>query len=516
MAATSSSSFSRPLLIGDIFRRNRETVPDRIAATLGERSITHEHLDQLGNQMAWTLRALGIGRGDRVVTWADTSLDVLPLFVALSKLGAVFAPVNARLGAEEAAAVVALARPSLLLVDAARADHVAQVARLARVPTWGLIEATSGRPPPNALDLSEEGLSPRTEDVRDSSLRETDPHVLFFTSGSTGRPKGVVLSHRANYLRSFQGVFRDSPEKTVCMFPLFHMAAFTLALSAWQTRGEITFVAQAGADEILGAIERRQANRFYGIPLIWNRILDVPVDRYDLSSLRELDTGTQAVPPELVVKLKERFPGTATRIYYGSTEVGSGTTLPDAEVLSKPGSVGPASPAAELKLSEVGEICIRSPYLFDGYFDAPDATAAAFDEDGWFLTGDLGELDADGYLSIVGRLKDLIRSGGESVAPSEVEQALADCEGIAEVAVVGVPDPNWGEVVAAVVVASPGATPCLADVQQHCEKRLAGFKKPRRLALVEEIPRTEATKQVHRPLLVERLQSGALAVETES
>ena len=513
MAATPKP---RPLLIGDIFRRNLETVPEWAAASLGDTTLSHARLDRLGNQMAWTLRALGIGRGDRVVTWADTCLEVLPLFVALAKLGAVFAPVNARLGPEEAAAVVALARPSLLLVDTPRVGAAAQVARLARVPTWGLIDAAGGSPPPNALDLSEEGLSPRTEDCQEPSLRETDPHVLFFTSGSTGRPKGVMLSHRANYLRSFQGVFRDEPEKTVCMFPLFHMAAFTLGLSAWQTRGEITFVQQASAEEILAAVQQRQANRFYGIPLIWNRILQVPPDRYDLSSLRELDTGTQAVPPELVVELKERFPGTATRIYYGSTEVGSATTLPDADVLRKPGSVGPASPAAELKLSDEGEICVRSPYLFDGYFDDPDATLAAFDEDGWFKTGDLGELDADGYLSIVGRKKDVIRSGGESVAPSEVEEVLRNCAGIADVAIVGVPDAAWGEVVVAVVVASEGAAPGLADLQKHCDGRLAGFKKPRRLALVDVIPRTDATSQVQRPLLIERLQSGALSVESEA
>jgi acyl-CoA synthetase (AMP-forming)/AMP-acid ligase II len=337
-------------------------------------------------------------------------------------------------------------------------------------------------------------------------LRETDPHVIFFTSGSTGRPKGVVLSHRANYLRSFQGVFRDDPEISVCMFPLFHMAAFTLALSAWQTRGEIALVESATAEQILETVERRRANRLYCIPAVWHRILEADTTRFDLASLRELDTGTSATPIELIRALKARFPGTRTRIYYGSTEVGSATTLGDADVLRKPGSVGPPSPGVDLKLTEAGEICVRSAYLMDGYFEDPESTAAAL-RDGWFHTGDTGAFDEDGYLSIQGRLKELIRSGGESIAPSEVETALRDHPGVAEIAVIGLPDPQWGEIVCAVVVPKPGASPELGDLQKHCGERLAGFKKPRRLELVDALPRTPATGQVQRALLAVQLGS---------
>ena len=327
---------------------------------------------------------------------------------------------------------------------------------------------------------------------------------MFFTSGSTGRSKGVVLSHRANYLRSFQGVFRDVPEISVCMFPLFHMAGFTLALSAWQTRGEIALVPDASADAILAAVERRRANRLYCIPSIWQRILSAGPERWDGSSLRELDTGTSAVPIEMIRALKQAFPGTTTRVYYGSTECGSAAALPDADVLRKPGSVGPPSPGVELRIAASGEILVRSAYLMDGYFDDPAATGAAL-RDGWFHTGDLGELDAEGYLSVVGRIKEVIRTGGESVAPAVVEAVLAAHSAVAEVAVVGIPDPQWGEVVCAVVVAAPGAAPTLADLQRHCEGRLAGFKKPRRLELAQTLPRTAATGQVQRTLLVQQV-----------
>jgi acyl-CoA synthetase (AMP-forming)/AMP-acid ligase II len=482
-------------------------VPDRVAASLGRASLTHAALDRDANRLAWALREQGIGHGDRVLSWADTSLHVLPLFAALAKLGAVFAPLNARLGAAEAAEVAGLARGSLLAVDLAHADHADQVARKAGIPRTACYADTP-------IDRAKLVLDParvpdRSDELTEPLLRETDPHVLFFTSGSTGQPKGVVLSHRANYLRSFHGVFRDTPERSVCMFPLFHMAAFTLALSAWQTRGEIAFVDSASAEDILDAVERRRANRLYCIPLVWSRILEVDTSRWDLSSLVELDTGTSATPIELLRELKQRFPDSATRVYYGSTEVGSATTLSDADVLRKPGSVGPPAPGVDLQLSPDGEILIRSAYMFDGYFDDDAATAQAL-RGGWFHTGDRGALDDEGYLSIVGRLKELIRTGGETVAPSEVEAALSDTPGVAELAIVGVPDVQWGEVVCAVVVPEADASVSLDALKQHAEGRIAGFKKPRRLAIAEALPRTAATGQVQRALLVEQIASGRL------
>ncbi len=492
------------LLVGEIFRRNAEAVPERPAAALGGRMFTHRALDDAGNRVAWALRERGIGHGDRVVTWADTSLDVLPVFVALAKLGAVFAPLNARLGANEAADVGRLARGSLLVVDAERAGVASAVADACGIPA---VASLPGGDVGLVLDPARLPACGAAPD--EPALGEDDPHVIFFTSGSTGRPKGVVLSHRANWLRGFQGVFRDEPEISVCMFPLFHMAAFTLALAAWQTRGEIVFVETATSAALLDAIERHRANRFYGIPLVWSRILAEDTGRWDLSSLRELDTGTSATPIELIRALKERFPGTRTRIYYGSTEVGSATMLSDADVLSKPGSVGPASPYVDLRLSDEGEILVRSPYLMSGYFDDDEATAAALAE-GWFHTGDLGALDADGCLSIVGRKKEIIRTGGESVSPAEVEGVLSDAPGVAEISIVGVPDSEWGEVVCAVVVPRDGEVPSLAALHAHGEGRLAGFKKPRRLVCVDALPRTAATGQVQRTLLVERIASGQL------
>jgi acyl-CoA synthetase (AMP-forming)/AMP-acid ligase II len=500
--------------VGEILRRAAEAVPDAPCASMGDVVLRYGDLEVASNRMARALREeLGIGYGDRVVCWSDTALEVLPLFGAVARLGAVFAPLNARLGPDEAAAVAALAKGTLLVTDAQRASAARQVAQAAGIPRIAAL-ATGGAESLDSeiLVLDPAELPDSATPIDEPRLLETDPHVIFFTSGSTGRPKGVVLPHRVNWLRGYQGVFRDEPERSVCMYPLFHMAAFTLAISAWQTRGEIIF-AEPRAPALLEAVERRRANRMNCLPLVWKRILEEDTRRYDLSSLVQLDTGTSATPIELLREMKARFPDCAVRIYYGSTEVGSAAALADADVLRKPGSVGRASVSVDLRLApEDGEILVRSPFLADGYFDDPEATAAAIDE-GWFRTGDLGSFDDEGYLSIVGRKKELLRTGGESVSPSEVEGVLRNAPGVAEIAIVGLPDPDWGELLCAAVVPQPGAEVTLEALRAHCEGKLAGFKKPRRIARVESFPRTAATSQVQRTLLVEQILAGGLAEE---
>jgi fatty-acyl-CoA synthase len=519
-------SNARKLLIGDIIRRAAEAVPEAPAACVGSESdgyseLSYFELERDANRLALALRSeLGIGLGDRVLGWADTSIEVLPLFVALAKLGAVFAPLNARLGAAEAGEVAALARGALLVVDSDHAAGAELLAKTAGLDRWALLPVgDAGRQAverdiggqPDRLVLDARLLPDPPGPIEEPDLEETDSHVIFFTSGSTGRPKGVVLSHRTNWLRGFQGVFRDEPERTVCMFPLFHMAAFTLAIAAWQTRGEVTYT-DSSAESLLAACEARRANRLYGLPLVWKRIVETDESRWDLSSLVQLDSGTSATPIELIEAMKAQFPRAKVRIYYGSTEVGSATALADVDVLRKPGSVGIASVHADVRLAEDGEICVQGPFLMDGYFDDPETTEASFD-DGWFRMGDVGAIDDEGYFSIVGRKKEILRTGGESVSPNEVEGVLRDAPGVEEVAIVGLPDPDWGEVLCAAIVPAPGALVTLSGLRGYCDGKIAGFKKPRRIALMDSFPRTAATSQVQRTLLVEQIMTQGLASE---
>jgi acyl-CoA synthetase (AMP-forming)/AMP-acid ligase II len=257
------------------------------------------------------------------------------------------------------------------------------------------------------------------------------------------------------------------------------------------------------------AIERHRATRLNGIPAIWRRLLDYLAQpegrRADLTSVRVADTGTSATPIELLEAIRTALPNAALRVFYGSTEAGPVAMLEDRDIARKPGSCGVVVPATEARLGPGGEVLVRGPLLFDGYFEDPSSTNDAFD-DGWFRTGDLAERDGDGYLTIIGRARDVIRTGGETVAPSEVEQALAGHPSVADVAVVGLPDVQWGEIVCAVVVTAEGCDPPeLDDLRAYCANRLARFKHPRRLAVVDRIPRTESTNQVQRRLLTERL-----------
>ncbi len=479
------------LLIGNVLRHAARYTPRRLAATLGDAELTFVKLDESANRVAHILAGMGVGHGDRVAWWGDTSLEALPIFFALAKLGAVFAPVNARLGPEEAAAVIGYARPRVLVTDDAHAE---------------LVQAID-TPTATHAHLFDEATRARAGDIESPALDERDPHVIFFTSGSTGRAKGVVLSHRASCLRSFPPLAADSDGGTVCMFPLFHMAGWSLGLGCWQSRRPIHFVHVPDAETLLETVERRGATRIYLIPAVWARVLEHGVAKHDVSSLVEADTGTSATPPELVTAIRDALPHTVTRIFYGSTEAGPGTVLAHADLERKPGSVGLPQPGVDVRLDD-GEVCIRSDLLMDGYFDQPDATAEAL-RDGWYHTGDLGSLDYEGYLSIVGRARDVIRTGGETVAPAEVESVLATYPGVREVAVVGVPDSQWGEIVCAVVVPEPGAGDLidLDKLRDHSDNSLAGFKQPRRVEIVDELPRTTATGQVQRTLLVERIAS---------
>jgi len=482
------------LLVGEILGNAARVDPSTVAATHGDDSLTFRALDVAANQVAHVLDGAGVRVADRLVWWGETSLGAIPVFGALARLGAVFAPVNARLGLDEALPIVELARPRTLLTDGAHDEVGRELAARLGVAHIGseLAELAAHAPvsPPNVAGPA-----------------ERDPHVIFFTSGSTGRPKGVVLSHRANWLRSYPGATSDpGGSGVVCMFPLFHMAGWTIALGAWQGRRPIHFAPPDPA-QLLETVQHHRAGRLYAIPAVWARILEHGVTGYDLSTLREADTGTSATPPELIAAIREALPHTVTRIFYGSTEAGPATVLPHADLFAKPAGVGRPQPGCDVRLSETGEVCVRSPFLMDGYFDDPEATADAL-RDGWYHTGDLGAFDADGYLSIVGRARDVIRSGGETISPVEVEQALGAHPAVAEVAVVGVPDPSWGEIVTACVVLRPGSeAPDVDSVRAWCADRLASFKHPRRVVVLDALPRTPATGQVQRTLIVERLTS---------
>ncbi len=484
------------LLVGEIFRQCARAVPQRLAVAVGGEELTFAQLDERSDRAAdWLIRRTR--PGDRVVMWASTCVDAAVLFAATSKAGVVFCPLNQAAAEAEVDEALAVVEPTVIVASGDR--HAAAVRLGSRfgsaVIDW---EGLAGHDPGSG--------SPVT--VPEFSDRESQ--LMVFTSGTTGAPKAAMVSHRAQFLRTHPGAQFEPRGRSVCVYPLFHVAPWLIALQQWHARDGVVFTTDTNPGTIATAVADHGATRLNMIPALWRRMIE-HLDGVDpavgpLATLRFADTGTSATPLALLQAIRGLVVDADVRVFYGSTEAGNVCGLEDRDIDAKPGSIGVPSVSTDLRLDGTGQLLVRSPLLFDGYFNNPSETEAAF-EAGWYRTGDLAEVDDDGYFCIVGRVSDLIRSGGEAVAPSEVEGVLADAAGVADVVVVGIPDPRWGEVVCAVVVAEPGHTPELADLQSRCEGRLSSFKHPRRLVLVDEIPRTQTTGQPQRPLIVELVTS---------
>jgi acyl-CoA synthetase (AMP-forming)/AMP-acid ligase II len=470
------------LRIGDLVSVTTGRAPGRVAASMGDRRVTYAELDASTEQLVRALSKRGVEAGHRVVWWGETSLDAIALWFALAKLGAVCVPLNPRFTSEEAGPMLDVADPALVVGDGTRTGQV---------------------------DLAELLALPATTGISLPRIDENEPHVIFFTSGSSGQPKGVELSHRASRLRTLGDASMWPSGALVCMFPQFHMAGWFAPMTVWASADEVVYVERAEAGALLAAVHERRAVRLYAIPAVWRRILEADRSPYDLSCLRYCDTGTSSTTPELLSAIADAFPGTQTSITYGSTEAGGVCRLWPQDIHRKPGSVGPPALGSEVRLSEDGELLVRNPVLMNGYFRDPEATAAAL-VDGWFHTGDLAERDDEGYYSIVGRAKEVIRTGGETVAPVEVDNVVLSIPGVVDAGVAGVPDDDWGELITAFVVLEPGCSLDLATVRRHCEGRLASYKHPRRLVVVDALPRTGATHQIQRRVLVEWAQASSV------
>jgi len=492
--------------IHDILTRNARLEPDRIAATLGEERRTFGELDERANRAAHRLATEGVAHRDRVVWWGPTDLAALEVCYGVTRAGGALAPVNPAFGEQEAAAALTELRPRLVVAHPDCED----AARAVATPL-GLGVVVTG---PDWLQGAATTVLPRVGDAEDTC-------TVFLTSGSTGVSKAAELSHRASWLRAVAREHQTGAPGVageVVMFGYFHMAGWWMTEHAWAVDRPAHLVHHADADELLWAVDRWQASSLYCIPAVWERILDAgggaDASRRGGSlrgrSLKEVLTGTSRVDLALVGALRDRFPGAWMSVAYGSTEIGRGAVLVDGDIEARPGSVGLPPPAVDACIDADGELLLRGPTMFTGYLGRPDATAAAIDADGWYHTGDLATADGDGYLTITGRRSEGIRSGGEWIAPVEVETAVRTHPAVADVGVVGLPDPQWGEVVCAAIVPRPGMeVPTVDELRAHVAPMLVGPKQPRVVVEVAHVPRTDATGQIRRAHLQRRLVAGA-------
>lgn len=491
------------LHIADLLRTAAAVNPRGVAATLGDRQVTFAELDASADRLAVALTAAGVERGDMVAWWSPPSLTSIAGFAATARAGAVFTSLNPAFADSEALGALDYLQPRLLVAGAGIAERAS-----ALFGGQAVAVDSAGTPPlPRLEDMAASPAHPPAG----PDLDESDPHIVYLTSGTTGTPKGVVVTHRASWLRAFPGgsTFADGLRGEggiLAAFPLFHYGGWHFVLEAWHHRCAFHACERFDGETIARVASSRRPSAMYCIPAVWDRVLDAARED-DLLSVLHADTGTSAAPPDLISRIKRRLPHATTSVLYGSSEGGHHTTLFDWELEDHPGSVGRAAPPGAVRVDAEGEILYRSPTVMTGYLNRPDETAEAL-RDGWYRTGDLGMIDDDGYLYITGRVREVIRTGGETVSPAEVEAALRGVPGVEDVAVVGLPDPKWGEVVTAAVVRSAGGPePDLARLRRHLVERLAAFKHPRAVVVVDRIPRTPATGQVQRTLLRELLTS---------
>jgi fatty-acyl-CoA synthase len=492
--------------LSDLIARNADFTPDKIALRFGGRNFTYA---QFAVRIAVAARALksqlGIAHGDRVAVLAANHPDYLVLLYACARLGAMLVPINWRLATPEQIFILTDASVKALVVEQAFADIVAPLA--AALPEAHVVGLNFSRDNVPSFDFLLAGAG---GDGRNAHTDFSSPLLIVYTSGTTGRPKGAVLRQEAllwNGVMSQHMHDLTAHDHVLTVLPLFHVGGLNIQTTpALQLGATVTLHARFAPGPTLDAIATERPSLIVLVPATIQALIEHPgwADT-DVSSLRAVTTGSTQVPQPLVDAVTTR--GVPVLQVYGSTE-----TSPIAVYtrlggdLSRPGSTGLPGLACEARIvddagrevphGEHGEVVVRGPNVLFEYWGNAAATAEALRE-GWFHTGDIGTRDADGYLYIHDRKNNVIISGAENIYPAEIERVLAHHSAVAEVAVIGRPDPKWQEVPVAYVVPRAGVVADAEALKHHVAEHLARFKVPRDIVFVDSLPKTALGKVQH-------------------
>jgi acyl-CoA synthetase (AMP-forming)/AMP-acid ligase II len=493
-----------------------EREPDGLALVDGDRSWTFAELAAEVDAMAAALGAV-TDPGERIAILSTNRAEHVVAYYAAPTAGAVLTMVSWRLHPEEWSATLEHAGASVVLAEGPLIERLAS--RLDHAPTVRLVVALEASVPdvelPPQVELTTLDALVAARDP--AVLPDVEPHDvawLIYTSGTTGRPKGAMLTHRS-LLAAAVGTALARPvaaDDVYCFpFPLCHVAGYNVVVFHLHAR-PVVLLDRFEVASFLHAVEAHRVTSASLAPTMLAMILDQPgLDDADLSSLRAVGYGASAIAPGLLRRVVDRL-GVDLSQGYGMTELSGNAVFLDAAAHRRAvagedrllTAAGRPSPMVAIRIvdddglplptDEVGEIAVRGEQVCAGYWRDPEATRAARTHDGWFRTGDLGRVDADGWLHVVDRKKDVIVSGGENVASREVEDVLAEHHAVREVAVIGVPDDRWGERVAAVVARRPGREVTGDELVAHVREHLAGFKVPRLVAFVDELPKNASGK----------------------
>lgn len=513
---TTAIARARRHSVGDLLHRTARRYPDKLAVVAGDRRVTYREFDVAVNRAAHALTARGLAKGDRLALLSHNSWQYAVLAFATAKLGVVLVPVNFMLGPDEIAYILRHSGASGMVAEDALAPTAEKALETAGVTggVRGWIPLSGAAPSSGWEDVDgwwQEGPDAAPEVL----VGDDDPLRLMYTSGTESRPKGVMLSSRsliAQYVSCAIDGGMSPDDVELHSLPMYHCAQLDCFFSVDVYLGATSIIVP-GPDPatLLATIARERVTKLFCPPTVWISLLRHPdFDSTDLSSLRKGYYGASPMPVEVLRELQRRLPDVALWNFYGQTEMAPlATILRPHEQLTRAGSAGRASLNVETMLvddtgspvppGEVGEIVHRSPHAALGYYNDEEKTAEAF-AGGWFHSGDLGVMTEDGYLSVVDRKKDMIKTGGENVASREIEEAIYELDGVAEVAVFGISHPHWIEAVTAVVVAKPGVSLTAEDVEAHSRARLAGYKRPKYVVLADALPKNPSGKILKREL----------------
>ncbi|QII05491.1 acyl-CoA synthetase [Rhodococcoides fascians A25f] len=495
------SSGTRVNTVDGVLRRSAAKFPDRLAVTFEGRSHTYRELDTAVTRAARRLRAMGLEKGDRVAAYGVNSDAYVVAFLACVRAGLVHVPINYALVGEELQYLLDQSGSRAVLVDPALApilDSVRTNLSIEHVVSLPDVLGTDG----DSSDL-------------DSAAESTDLAQLLYTSGTTSKPKGAMMSHGAlvaEYVSCVIALGFTQDDDPLLVMPMYHSAGMHVFMLPYLSVGAtVRLMRRPDVPEILRRIEEEKIKSLFLAPTVWVPLANHPdLETRDLSSLKKAQYGSSIMPVTVLTRLRERYPDIEFYNCFGQSEIGPlATVLLPAEHEARPASCGRAVFFVETRVvdadgndvpdGEPGEILYRSPQLCDGYWDKPEATADAF-SDGWFHSGDLVTRDAEGFITVVDRIKDVINTGGILVASREVEDAIYTHSAVAEVAVIGTPDDRWIEAVTAVVVLKDGQQLSVEALIDHVKGRIAPFKVPKTVTFVDELPRNQSGKLLKREL----------------
>jgi acyl-CoA synthetase (AMP-forming)/AMP-acid ligase II len=489
----------------------RDQFGERPAVVYDSSAVTHNEFAGCVDRLALGLKNCGVAAQDRVAIFDQNSLDYLQIYGACEASGVILVTVNFRLAAPEIAHILADSSPKLIFCGLSFKNTLTDALTIAGmdVPVVYLPEGSNHE----VVDILAAARSASNK-VKSGQIdpASSDLAYLLYTSGTTGRPKGCMLSHGA--LVQFaekvaSGLAASSEDRALVVMPLFHIGAKAVQLALHRVGGSIVLHRSFDIEQMLAAIEEHRVTILHLAPVMLQAFLDHPkLDKFDLSSIRLILYSAAPMPERLLRKGLERL-GPVFVQMYGQTE-GIGTLLPAADhKLDGPDmgkrllSIGLPFPGVELKIAddedheipagETGEILLRTSAAFSGYWNNAEASVKTL-RGGWLHTGDLGQVDEDGYLYLVDRKKDMIISGGENIYSREVEDALLAHDDIAEAAVIGVADPKWGEAVCAIIAVKPQAVVNDDQVAAHCRVLIAAYKCPKRVVRLEVLPKLASGK----------------------